>query len=79
MKDKIVLYQWSEKDHVSEFFDIDWPAVHKECGVDHIDWINRQDVDKCEMTLEFFQGGTRLIVEFYDDKVATTYHMMWAK
>jgi hypothetical protein len=78
-KNRIILFQWQEKDHVNEFYDIDWPAVHRECGVDHIAWINRQPVDNCEMTLEFFSGGTRLVVEFYDNLTANTYHLMWAK
>ena len=77
---KITLYQW-KPDNLQpiDYFDIDWPVVHKECGLDHIDWINQQDAHKCQLTLELFEGGRRLVVEFFDKTLLTTYHLMWAK
>ena len=60
-------------------FDIDWPAVHASCGLDHIEWINKQKPEDCEMILEFFDHGTRLVLEFNNPKVESTYHLMWAK
>jgi len=76
---KVTLYQWTGNNHPDEYFDIDWPAVHKECGVDHINWLNRQPHDKCQLSLEFFRGGKRLIVEFFNKETANRYYLMWAK
>jgi hypothetical protein len=76
---KVTLYQWKLDEYPDEYLDIDWPAVHKDCGVDQINWINRQSYDDCQMSLEFFQGGKRLIVEFFNQETLTTYHLMWAK
>jgi hypothetical protein len=77
---KVTLYQWNiNTDHPQDFIDIDWPLVHKECGLDHIDWINRQDPEKCQMTLEIFTAGRRLVVEFFDKELEKFYHLMWAK
>ena len=77
---KVTLFQWKpDLFNPNEYYDIDWPEVHKECGVDHIEWINKQSPEDCEMTLELFQGGRRLVVEFFNRDIATTYHLMWAK
>lgn len=75
----VTLYQWTTKIEPETLFDIDWPAVHDICGVDHIEWINKQDPKDCEMLLEFFNNGTRLVVTFYNPEVEATYHLMWAK
>ena len=74
----VILYQWPLNDYPEEYFDIDWPAVHKECGVDQIEWLNKQPHEDCQLSLEFFQGGKRLIVEFYNDQTLATYGMMFA-
>jgi hypothetical protein len=76
---KVTLFQWTLNECPEEYFDIDWPAVHRECGEDQIKWINKQNNNDCQLSLEFFQGGKRLIVEFFNNEVATTYHLMWAK
>jgi hypothetical protein len=76
---KVTLYQWPLDNYPDEYFDIDWPAVHNECGLDHIKWINEQSFEDCQLCLEFFKGGKRLIVEFFNKEVETTYHLMWAK
>ena len=78
-KDCVTLYQWPTSKGPQNYIDIDWPAVHKECGLDHIEWINKQDPELCQLTLEMFTGGSRLVVEFFDQNLATTYHLMWAK
>ena len=76
---KVILYQWPRSSEVEELFDIDWPAVHASCGLDHIEWINKQDRKDCELVLEFFNHGTRLVLDFYNKELETTYHLMWAK
>ena len=75
----VILYQWPLENCPEEYFDIDWPAVHKECGVDQIEWLNKQSQEDCQLSLEFFQGGKRLIVEFFNKELEKTYHLLWAK
>jgi len=75
----VTLYQWTPESAPEEYMDIDWPLIHKECGVDHIEWIQKQSFNDCMLSLEFFQGGRRLIVEFFNKKTAQQYHLMWAK
>ena len=76
---RVTLYQWPLEDDPEEYFDIDWPAVHKECGLDQIQWLNNQEQEDCQLSLEFFQGGKRLIVEFFNKELEKTYHLLWAK
>lgn len=76
---RVTLYQWLLEDYPEEYFDIDWPAVHKECGLDQIQWLNSQEQEDCQLSLEFFQGGKRLIVEFFNKELEKTYHLLWAK
>jgi hypothetical protein len=75
----VILYQWKPENQPQDYLDIDWPLIHKECGIEHIEWINNQDTTKCQLSLELFDGGRRLIVEFFDQTLLTTYHLMWAK
>ena len=76
---KVILYQWPLGDDPDEFLDIDWSAIHKECGLDQIKWLNKQPHDVCQLSLELFPGGKRLIAEFFNKEIANTYHLMWAK
>jgi hypothetical protein len=81
---KTVIYSWG-KNNIHEHqddtrLDIDWPAVQREVGVDCVEWLLEQDDSKCQLMLELTpQGGKQLVVEFYDEKTAVSYHMMWAK
>ncbi len=72
------LYQWPEDIRPNKYLDIDWPAVHKEVGADCIKWIQAQGEDKCCLHLELFQDGSRLIVEFLNQKTKRTFHLMWS-
>jgi len=47
---KVILYQWPLGDDPDEFLDIDWPAIHKECGLDQIKWLNKQPHDICQLS-----------------------------
>lgn len=77
---KTVLYKWNQARIHEDSLDIDWPAVQRELGVDCVEWLHKQPDSKCQMMLEFPpDGGKQLVAEFYDDKLAVTYHMMWAK
>ncbi len=72
------LYQWPADDRPNKYLDIDWPKVHKEVGADCIKWIQKQGESKCCLHLELFGEGSRLIVEFFDQKTKRTFHLMWS-
>jgi len=82
---KTILYRWPNPSGLAEILndgglDIDWPLVKRECGEDCVEWLLKQDNAKCQLSLEFSQSGYKqLIAEFFDEKVAVSYHMMWAK
>jgi hypothetical protein len=82
---KVTLYEWKYKNTIKnsvpeDFFDIDWPKVQKEIGEDHIKWIWEQPKEDCQLMLELGnQGNRKLIVEFYNNKTAQTYGLMWAR
>ena len=60
---------------------IDWPAVHRQAGVDHIQWLKSQDLTDCQIIVEHRPDDINcyLIAEIYCDKLATIYSLMWAK
>ena len=82
---KVILYEWNyEKSFVDkvpeDFLDIDWPKVQKAIGEDHIKWIWDQPKENCQLMLELNKKGNRaLTVEFYNNKTAQTYGLMWAR
>lgn len=69
-----------EGDGTGEIF-IDWPAVHRQAGLDHIQWLKNQDADQCQMVVERKSHDSYhyLIAEIYSDKLAALYGLMWAK
>lgn len=73
-----ILYQWPKDDRPNKYLDIDWPAVHKEVGADCINWIQKQGENNCCLHLELFDKGSRLIVEFFNQKTRSTFYMMWS-
>ena len=64
-----------------ENIDIDWPAVHRQAGLDHIQWLKNQDPSECQMVLEHRENDpyTYVMAEIYTDRLATQYILMWAK
>ena len=78
---KVVLYEWprSHSSDNTDLLSIDWPTIHKSCGLDHIKWIEEQNNEQCQLSLEILNGQRRLIVEFFDKTLERTYHLMWAK
>jgi len=77
---KVILYEWKhDLLGPQDYYDIDWPMVHKACGLDHIEWINRQLETDCQLNLELLTKGRRLVVEFFNPEIETRYHLMWAK
>lgn len=79
---RITLTEWTTDD--DEYIDIDWPKVQKTIGSDHLEWLLKQPNNLCQLVLDkqlqFHSGAqVKLIAEFYDDKILTYYHLMWAK
>jgi len=77
---KVTLMEFDKASGPTEHYDIPWPKVQKELGVDHVDWLYKQPVDKCQMILELSPNGCmKLVAEFYDKELSKTYHLMWAR
>jgi hypothetical protein len=78
---RITLTEWTIDD--SEYIDIDWPKVQKAIGSDHLEWLLKQPNNLCQLVLDkqsqLHSSNVKLIAEFYDDKLLTYYHLMWAK
>jgi len=79
---RITLTEWTADE--DEYIDIDWPKVQKTIGPDHLEWLLKQPNDVCQLVLDkqlqFHSGSQiKLVAEFYDDKILTYYHLMWAK
>ncbi len=65
----------------TDAIDIDWPSVHRQAGLDHVQWIRNQDPTDCQLILERKPNDsyTYVVAEIYSEKLATVYTMMWAK
>ena len=74
---KIDLAKWGPAE--SESIEVDWPKVQRELGTDHLDWLLKQDHSKCQLIVERNDKYCKLVAEFYEDKLLTYYHLMWAK
>jgi len=72
---------FSPESGFSENIDIDWPSVHRQAGVDHIQWLKNQDPAQCQLVVEqkINDPYTYVVAEIYTDKLATQYALMWAK
>ena len=64
-----------------ETIDIDWPRVQRQVGTDQLEWLLKQDKTRCQLMVENRQDDSHqyLIAEFYDDRLATEYYLLWAK
>ncbi len=64
-----------------ETIDIDWPSVHRQAGLDQIQWLQSQHPSECQMVLEHRENDpyTYVVAEIYSDRLATEYALMWAK
>ena len=61
--------------------DIDWPSVHRQAGLDHVQWLKSQDPRQCQLMVEQRAGSpyTYVVAEIYSDKLASLYSLLWAK
>lgn len=74
--ERIELADWISTDYD---IDIDWPAVHKRLGVEQVEWLLKQPIDKCQLVLDKNKINNTLVAEFYDERTLLTYHLMWSK
>ncbi len=60
---------------------IDWPSVHRQAGLDHIQWLKSQDISECQIVIEQRPEDVYyyVVAEIYSDRLATLYNLMWAK
>ena len=65
----------------SEAINIDWPSVHRQAGLDHIQWLKNQSPQECQLVIEHKPNDpyVYVVAEIYSDRLATTYSLMWAK
>jgi hypothetical protein len=77
---RFTITQWEANEH-SENLDIDWPRVQREAGREHVEWLLKQSHTQCQILLESNPKSTviKLVAEFYDDKLAVNYALLWAK
>lgn len=74
---KVELLRWLPEE--GEYIEINWPKVHRTIGLEHTKWLLAQDHTDCQVVLERRDMHCRLIAEFYNEKILTAYHLLWAK
>jgi hypothetical protein len=77
---KLANWLATESDGTGNIY-IDWPSVHRQAGLDHIQWLKSQDPLDCQLVVETKKDDSNhyLVAEIYSDKIATLYGLMWAK
>ena len=65
----------------SDTIDIDWPSVHRQAGLDHIQWLKNQQPEVCQLVIEHKPNDpyVYVVAEIYSDRLATEYSLLWAK
>ena len=76
--DAIFLHSWP-RDPTDIYVDIPWPEVHSVVGIEEIQWLRQQSLDRCQMIVETAGIDLRLYVEFYCDKLRKEYALLFAK
>jgi hypothetical protein len=74
---RIKLTEWFPAE--GEYIDIDWPKVQKTIGKDQLEWLLKQPKDMCQLVLDKSESKVKLVVEFYNEHLLLSYHLMWAK
>lgn len=76
------LAEWlpTESDGTDNIY-IDWPSVHRQAGLDCIQWLKSLDPVDCQLVIETKPDDCfyYMIAEIYSDRLATQYALMWAK
>jgi hypothetical protein len=73
---RIVLAEWSSDDI---YIDIDWPLVHKQIGLDQLEWLMDLPLSHCQLILDKGSTNSKLVAEFYNQQTLLTYHLMWSR
>ena len=73
---RLKLASWYSND---DNIDIDWPKIQKLLGVEQVEWLLAQPHDTCQLVIDKVCENFDLVAEFYDEKLLTYYHLMWAK
>ena len=60
---------------------VDWPRVHRDAGLDCVQWLKSQDPSLCQLVIESKPNDPYfyMVAEIYSDPLATQYALMWAK
>ena len=74
---RVLLTEWLPSE--GENIEIDWPKVQRTIGVDHLEWLLKQQKEQCQLFIDKNQNKVKLIAEFYNEQLLTAYHLMWAK
>jgi len=73
---RIKLAEWHSKE---DNIDVDWPKIQKMLGVEQVEWLLKQNKEQCQLVVDKLNYEFALVAEFYDEKILTCYHLMWAK
>ena len=63
----------------NDIIDVDWPKVQKEVGKEQLEWLLKQSHSDCQIVVDKLNENFTLVAEFYNEKILTYYHLMWAK
>lgn len=72
------LYHWSSNNG-TQIIDVDWPKVQQAIGLDHVEWLLKQPIEKCQLVVDKIDEDFKLVAEIYDEKTLLSYHLMWGK
>jgi len=76
---KFTLVEFGKFTNIDSMLDIDWPKVQQKIGEDQVKWLWALPKEQCQMMLEFDKKGNKyLVAEFYDERTAHKYALMWS-
>lgn len=69
---------YNKRDYLNGEWSIDWPSIHRELGVDCIQWLMDQEhLGRLQMMIEKKDRRMRLVVEFYSSKTEREFATLW--
>lgn len=75
----VELTNWEINPHdPRDYIDVDWPAVQRSIGTDHLTWLLDQPRSHCQLIIERSSDSYRLLAEFYDTRCVTEYYLRWS-
>lgn len=74
---------YNKRDYINDEWHIDWPSVHRELGVECIEWLMKEErLGRLQLIVEKQDRRMRLCVEFYQDRTAREFDLqfqVWPK